>query len=114
MVIDLVDVYGFRKNGALQKDRQFYGLPLNRVASAITADDVTHSRQRKVLSHSFSDKGLKEQEPLLKKWSDLMRTKMAEQADGTTKLDMVKFYNCTTFDIMGKSTMATFSPLCNS
>lgn len=35
------------------------GKPLNRVDSIITADDANHSRQRKLLSHSFADKTLK-------------------------------------------------------
>ena len=42
-----------------------------------------------------------------------MQTKMTEQADGKTKVDMVKFYNCTTFDIMGKSAIVTSFPKYN-
>ena len=41
------DVYGFGKKG-LEKDPQFYGKPLNKVDSIITADDAGHSRQRPV------------------------------------------------------------------
>ena len=76
---------------------------LNNAPSVILADDAGHSRQRKILSHAFSDKALKEQEPLLKRWSQLLRTKLSERADGHSGTDMVKFYNCTTFDIMGKT-----------
>jgi len=99
------DIYGFGKKG-LSKDPQFYGHTLNKVPSIITADDANHSRQRKILSHAFSDRALKEQEPLFKRWIELMRSKLQEQAERGYKVDMLKFYNCTTFDIMGDLTFA--------
>ena len=98
------DIYGFKKHDRPHpyKDPMFYTKPLNNVDSIITADDVNHGRQRKILSHAFSDKALKEQEPLMKKWAELMRKKLAERAEGENTADMLKYYNCTTFDIMGK------------
>ena len=98
------DIYGFKKHGNPHpyKDPMFYGKSLNDVPSIIVADDPTHGRQRKILSHAFSDKALKEQEPLLKRWAVLMTKKLGERADGADKLDMLKYYNCTTFDVMGK------------
>lgn len=90
------EIYGFGKKG-LYKDPTFYGRPLNKVPGIITADDANHSRQRKILSHSFSDRALKEQEPLLKQWAEMMRDKMLEFAKAGRKADMLKLYNCTTF-----------------
>jgi len=90
------DIYGFAKKG-LYKDPQFYNKPMNDVHSLIAADDAGHSRQRKVLSNSFSDRALKEQEPLLKHWVELMKEKMLESAKAGKKADLLKFYNCTTF-----------------
>jgi cytochrome P450 len=90
------EIYGFGKKG-LYKDPQFYGRPLNKVDSLITADDAGHSRQRKILSNAFSDRALKEQEPLLKHWVELMKEKMLEAAEAGRKADLLKFYNCTTF-----------------
>lgn len=97
------DIYGFRKKGHPQpyKPRQFYGRPLNHIDGLITSDDAGHSRQRKIVSNSFSDKALKDQEPLLKKWASLMVKKLMERADGKVQSDLVKYYNCTTFDVMG-------------
>jgi hypothetical protein len=105
------DVYGFKKHGAAQpyKDPMFYGKPLNGVDSVITAGDFNHGRQRKILSHAFSDKALKEQEPLLKRWAALMRKKLGERASGEDHVDILKYYNCTTFDIMGKNRVVPFS-----
>ena len=99
------DIYGFRKHGTahVHKDPLFYGKALNGVDSVILADDFNHGRQRKILSHAFSDKALKEQEPLLKKWASLMRKKLGERANGKDHVDMLKYYNCTTFDVMGEN-----------
>lgn len=95
------DIYGFKGKG-LYKDPKFYSKPINKVHSLIsTNDDANHSRQRKLLSNAFSDRALKEQEPLLKQWVELLRDKMLESAQAGKKADMLKFYNCTTFDIMG-------------
>lgn len=104
------DIYGFRKSGqpGLRKSPWFYGKPVNGVHSIITADDANHSRQRKILSHAFSDRALKEQEPLLKHWVDLLIKKLQARADSSTKTDMLKFYNCTTF---GKTLSRYFQDL---
>lgn len=69
----------------------------NGVDSLITADDANHSRQRKLVAHAFADKSLKDLEPMLKTWSGTMQRKLAEQAG--KPVDMLKYYNCTTFDI---------------
>ncbi|KAK3672299.1 hypothetical protein LTR78_007839 [Recurvomyces mirabilis] len=102
------EIYGFRKpgTGKLAKDKTFYGRPMNGVDGPITADDANHSRQRKILSHAFSDKALKEQEPLLKHWAEKMQQKMLEQATAGKPVDVLKMLNCTTFDIMGDLTFA--------
>jgi len=90
------EIYGFAKKG-LYKDPRFYNKPFNNVHSIITApDDATHSRQRKVVSNAFSDRALKEQEPLLKQWTELMKDKMMESAKAGKKADLLKYYNCTT------------------
>ena len=86
----------FKKQGRPQphKDKLFYGKPMNGEHAVITADDANHSRQRKILSHAFSDKALKEQEPLLKRWASLMSKKLGEHAESGQKVDMLKYYNC--------------------
>jgi cytochrome P450 len=89
------EIYGFTKNG-LYKDPKFYGQPFNKIHSVITADNAGHSRQRKILSHAFSDRALKEQEPLLKQWVELMKVKAMESAQAGKKVDMLKLYNYTT------------------
>lgn len=91
------DVYGFKKHGQTKpyKDRVFYTKPFNGVDGLITANDANHSRQRKIMSNAFSDKTLKEQGPMLKRWAEKMKTKLAERAATGENIDMLKYYNCT-------------------
>lgn len=89
------DIYGFRKHNQLEvvKDPTFYGQTINRTPGLITADASTHSRQRKLVSHAFSDKALKEQEPMLKGWAEKLRARLAEHAARGEKSDMLKLLN---------------------
>ena len=67
--------------------------------------DVDHARQRRLMSAAFSDKSLREQEPLLRKYVDVLVSKLsAESEQGKAKVNMVDWYNFTTFDIMADLT----------
>ena len=96
-------VYGFKKHGELenQKDPRFYDIQVVKGAFSLLAEKgEAHGRQRKLLSHAFSDKALKEQESLLRRWANKMQRVLAEQAQRDVKINMVSMLNFTTFDIM--------------
>lgn len=94
------DIYGHQTRGkkSFPKDSRFYAPAVNGAPSILTADDPTHTRHRRILAHAFSDKALKEQEPLLKKWSDMLVNKLKENVEKSpsTPLDMVSWFNFTT------------------
>lgn len=94
------DIYGHRTGNkkSFPKDSNFYALPINKTPSIIVADDATHTRHRRVLAHAFSDKALKEQEPMLKHWAEVLVTKLQERAASSarTPLDIVSWWNFTT------------------
>ncbi|TVY55642.1 Cytochrome P450 monooxygenase FUM2 [Lachnellula cervina] len=94
------DIHGPKKGVLPHKDPVFYPSSINGANSLMTAGDAEHSRQRKIMSHAFSERTLKEQEPLLRSWAEKMKTKLAERITTGEEIDIVKFYNCTTFDIM--------------
>lgn len=94
-------IYGFKKQRPF-RDPHFYAVGVNGCPDVVSADEGNHSRQRKILSTGFSDKAIKGYEPLLKSWVLKMITKMSEQAESAGKVDMLKYFNCTTFDIMGE------------
>ena len=63
---------------------------------------TTTGRQRKIVSHAFSDRALLSQEYILQKYSDLLIDRLRNQPnlqDGT--LDICSWYNFTTFDVLG-------------
>ncbi|OBT38851.1 hypothetical protein VE00_10578 [Pseudogymnoascus sp. WSF 3629] len=97
------DIYGFKQGHAqLPKDPNFYTSPPGGAHSIITTDVAGHSRMRRLVAHAFSEKALREQEPLMKGYMDLFIQRLHENCDnGNSKLDIVSWYNWTTFDIIG-------------
>ncbi|KAF7585651.1 hypothetical protein BBP40_010354 [Aspergillus hancockii] len=67
----------------------------------ISANDADHTRYRKALSHAFSAKGIQEQEPLLARYVDKLIHRLKGIAESQLPADMVKWYNLTTFDLIG-------------
>lgn len=70
------------------------------IASITKTED--HTRQRRILSHAFSERAVREQEYLLQKYSDLLITRLHDQCKaGKPEVDICDWYNFTTFDIIG-------------
>jgi averantin hydroxylase len=74
--------------------------PPNGVSSILGANHADHSRFRRLLSHAFSDKGIREQDPLIRQYVDLLIQRLHEHA-GQGSQDMVDWYTWTTFDVIG-------------
>ncbi|KAL1961979.1 hypothetical protein VTN77DRAFT_714 [Rasamsonia byssochlamydoides] len=103
------DIYGHAVLGkkATHKDLRFYGPGLMAdTPDIIRADDADHSRFRRNFSHAFSDRALKEQEQLIRQYVDLLVSKLHDitRKNPQAKVEMVRMYNFTTFDIMGDLT----------
>jgi len=95
------DIYGHRQgHPQMQKDPLTFSKPANLPPSIITADDATHARYRRLISNAFSEKAMREQEPLIQTYVDLLIQRLRENC-GDKPIDMVKWYNWTTFDILG-------------
>lgn len=102
------DIYGFHDQAPI-KDPSFYGLihlSRDRSHSIFTAGRDQHLRARKALSYAFSERALREQEPFVKAYVDLLVQRLKELAatagpSASTTVDLVEWYNFTTFDIIG-------------
>ncbi|KAL4995183.1 cytochrome P450 [Aspergillus recurvatus] len=69
---------------------------------AITSsNDADHTRYRRALSHAFSAKALQDQEPLIQGYVDKLVSRLKVVAESGRPDDMVKWFNLTTFDIIG-------------
>ena len=75
----------------------------NGVHSILSANDADHARYRRLLAHAFSDKALRQQEHLLQAHIALLIHKLTSfaEASGTQAIDLVRWLNFTTFDIVG-------------
>lgn len=104
------DIYG-HGHRQLQK---FIFTSDTKAPDIITGNDVDHSRYRKALAHGFSAKGLQEQEPLLRGYIDQLIRRLRDDVRANTSTNMVKWYDLTTFDMIGDLTFGTsFSGLQN-
>ncbi|KAL8693924.1 MAG: hypothetical protein Q9218_001338 [Villophora microphyllina] len=74
----------------------------NGIHSILSANDADHARYRRLLSHAFSERALKQQEYLLLQYIDLLVSRLTERASSKDRtVDLVRWLNFTTFDIVG-------------
>ncbi|KAH7009126.1 cytochrome P450 [Microdochium trichocladiopsis] len=95
------DIYG-RPNGrpTLPRTEDFAIKPWNGVPSILTCDDENHARVRRIFSPAFSERALRQQEPLFQKYTKLLLETMENDLKAGEKLEMTRFLTFTTFDIM--------------
>lgn len=103
------DIYGFhvgkKKTGAYLKDRTWFPKPFNNTYSIIASDEEAHSRMRRSVAHAFSDKALREQQDIIQGYVDLLVSRLGEEIDaGKEAVDMCRWYNYATFDIIADLT----------
>lgn len=86
---------------AFCKDPRAYRKSLSGEPHIVIANDEDHRRQRRLLAHAFSEKALRGQEDIMKHYIDLFLSKLGERAAKGEAVDIVKWYNFTTFDLIG-------------
>ncbi|KAH6972117.1 cytochrome P450 [Ilyonectria sp. MPI-CAGE-AT-0026] len=96
------DIYGHRSGHELfLKEPAFYMDPPNGIPSLFSSDHKYHPRLRRPMAHAFSEKALRSQEPLMRVYIDLLIQGLRDKADTGEDLDIVSWFNWTTFDIIG-------------
>ncbi|KAI8952146.1 cytochrome P450 [Xylaria longipes] len=96
------DVWGYRKG-----HDEFAKVSSSTVKTAkgqsgiLSADTTNHRRFRKQLSPAFSEKAMREQQPIILKHVDLL-VKGLGSCSGKEPQDLVKWFNWTSFDIIGR------------
>jgi len=98
------EIRGHRKAGQGEhgKDKDFY---FNLRRSVLGATREEHGRTRRVLAHGFSAKSMQDQMPLISQYIDLfvdrLRGLVQKNNNQPTTVDIVSWFNFTTFDIIG-------------
>ena len=97
------EVFGLARSGKPEFSHwdDFYQHGDKSNQSLFPADKDNHRRQRRVIAHAFSDAAIKEQETLIKKYVDMLFDHLRSDAVQGQPTDMLKWYNFTTFDIIG-------------
>ncbi|KAJ5680025.1 hypothetical protein N7536_011164 [Penicillium majusculum] len=101
-------IYGHASAGkkVTEKDSRFYGPSFNGAPDIIRGNGPDHSRFRRNFSHAFSDRALREQQSLICGYADALIDNLRRtiKEDPEAKINMVRMFNLTTFDIMGDLT----------
>lgn len=102
------DIYGYGKN-QLIKDQLMQG-PVSKGLKdlgIIQADNASHARIRRQLAHAFSEKALREQEPLIQGYVDTIIAHLSDTAELGDKIDIMHQYMYTTSDITSELAFGT-------
>lgn len=96
-------IYGHKKHGEphFAKDKRLYRGSLTSADNLLVANDADHSRMRRLLAHAFSEKALRGQEDIILRYVNLLIRQLKARALANEVVDIVKWYNFTTFDIIG-------------
>lgn len=97
------EVMGHRKKGEKENSKDPVSTARNPDSIVSVYSREGHSMLRRNLSHGFSAKRMLEQQPLIRQYIDLFFERLREHARGdpTKPLNIVAWYNYTTFDIIG-------------
>ncbi|KAK7217022.1 hypothetical protein V2G26_005025 [Clonostachys chloroleuca] len=86
-----------------EKAQEFSVQPINGVPSMLTTNTENHTRVRRLFSPAFSERALKQQEPLFRKYASLLIHKISEVGEeGKKPVEFTQLLNFTTFDVMAE------------
>ncbi|KAL5362983.1 cytochrome P450 [Aspergillus floccosus] len=99
------DIYGHKKASEpeMAKDAKWQVADPNPPHLVYCTRDQ-HSHYRRLFSHGFSDRSLREQEPLLQGYIDMLMDGLERSSRENGPVDIVQWFNWTTFDIIGDLT----------
>lgn len=96
------EICGHLKRGQPEngKDPKYLNEDIDK--SLISASRERHGPLRRTLAHAFSARAMAEQQPLINSFIDLLMQRLRQHGeDGTNPLNMAKWYEWATFDIVG-------------
>ncbi|KAI1425886.1 cytochrome P450 [Xylaria sp. FL1777] len=97
------DIYGHKKVGEEEfpKYEGTYKIFPHLPTSIINSDRQEHAALRRQLSHGFSDRSMREQEPIIGTYVDLLISRLKDVTKTNSSQNLREWYNYTTFDIIG-------------
>lgn len=96
------DIMGHRKGQAeFTKADWFYRPVENRPTHVVNATREKHGRLRRQIANGFSEKAMRDQEPLIRGYVDMLLKRLQEFCISGSPVVLSDWYNYTTFDIIG-------------
>ncbi|KAL4886060.1 cytochrome P450 [Aspergillus karnatakaensis] len=108
------DIYGIKQSKVFKKDRFAVATPVAGAKGLVAADGDDHARQRRLMSHAFSERAMRQQEELVSVHAQNAREKLlaltcapptaSGEADtsnpGSALLNIVELFSHYTFDVL--------------
>ncbi|MCJ1432335.1 hypothetical protein MMC27_001691 [Xylographa pallens] len=97
------DIYGARPGKKqIPRDKEYYFGDGDGIPDIIVSNDTDHNRIRKLLSYAFSEQAMREQEPLITQYMNMLIRKLHDEIRGPAHgmIDIARWYNLTTFDVV--------------
>ncbi|KAL2794783.1 cytochrome P450 [Aspergillus keveii] len=95
------DVYGIKQARIFKKDRFAVATPIAGSRGVVAADGEDHSRQRRLMSHAFSERAMREQEALVSVHARNARERLLALTAGRAGvLNIVELFLHYTFDVL--------------
>ncbi|KAI4861513.1 putative cytochrome P450 [Hypoxylon rubiginosum] len=96
------DIYGYKTDQEeFPKHRGFYRVFNHFPTSIINADTNEHALLRRQLTVGFSDRAMREQEPIMGSYVDLLIPRLRDATQRDSRQNMQEWYTWTTFDMIG-------------
>lgn len=96
------DIMGHRKGEEEMSKAKWFYQPLESEPTHIVNESrEKHAQLRRQMAHGFSEKAMRDQEPLIRQYIDMLIERLREFAVRGEVVSMSDWYNYTTFDIIG-------------
>jgi cytochrome P450 len=96
------DIMGHKKGQfEFSKANWFYRPIEDHASTVVNENKEQHGRLRRQMAHGFSEKAMREQEPLIRGYVDKLLDRLHEFCSSGSPVILSDWYNYTTFDIIG-------------
>lgn len=97
------DIYGYGHGSSQWPKKEFR--PPGAIPNIIFSENADHARFRRALGHAFSEKAMAQQETLIRGYVNQLVEGLQDEAKQGRTVDMMMWYNLTTFDISKSSAL---------